>query len=182
VLGGQPVDRSLYPALASEEYWPWGRLHVQFRLTETIPEAQVASVSLVAFEGDRVVLAQVDGRSWELPGGTREPGESVEQTARRELMEEAGAELHHFQPFGGWFCRSEDSEPYREHLPHPEFWRVVAWAETRRVADPTGGDDAETITAVESLTVADAVARLATADVPATAELVRLADELRGTR
>ena len=48
-----------------------------------------------------VIIAQCSGKwvlckhkqraTWEFPGGHREPGESIDQTARRELREESGA-------------------------------------------------------------------------------------------
>lgn len=179
---GTAVDASRYPALAAERYWPWGRQHVEFRLLDDVPDALVASVNLVPFEADRIVLAHVDGGSWELPGGTREPGEAIDETARRELLEEAGAVLDTFAPFGGWFCRSEDEQPYRPHLPHPEFWRLVAIAEVRRTQAPIPAPGAELIDAVESLRPDDAIARLTNADVAASADLLRLALDLRSSR
>ncbi len=36
--------------------------------------------------------------TWEIPGGHREPGESIEQTARRELWEETGASCFVLKP------------------------------------------------------------------------------------
>jgi 8-oxo-dGTP diphosphatase len=172
---GEPVDAANYPALAGDRYWPWGQQHVEFRLIVAIPEELVAAVHLVAFDGDRVVLAQIDGRSWELPGGTREPGESIEETARRELREEAGAELERFTPFGGWFCRSDEAAPHRDHLPHPEYSHVVALADVRRGSEPVAAVGAERITAVAALTPEDAVVHLLESDVQGTADLVRLA-------
>jgi 8-oxo-dGTP pyrophosphatase MutT (NUDIX family) len=40
------------------------------------------------------------GWVWELPAGRLEPGETPESTARRELVEEAGREAHHWESLG----------------------------------------------------------------------------------
>jgi 8-oxo-dGTP diphosphatase len=48
-------------------------------------------VVVVAFDQDRLVLCRHrDRSSWETPGGHVEPGETPEEAARRELLEEAG--------------------------------------------------------------------------------------------
>ncbi|MDR0522882.1 MAG: NUDIX domain-containing protein [Candidatus Methanoplasma sp.] len=44
----------------------------------------------VAFRGDMFLMVLNPRRGWEMPGGKIEPGESAEDAARRELMEEAG--------------------------------------------------------------------------------------------
>lgn len=64
------------------------------------------SAAVVAIdEADRVCLLRqyrpaVGSWVWELPAGRREPAESPEQTARRELAEEAGYEAGAWQPLG----------------------------------------------------------------------------------
>ncbi|GAB3212182.1 NUDIX domain-containing protein [Marinactinospora thermotolerans] len=51
------------------------------------------SVVVLLFDDGRPVLVRNRFRAWEFPGGHVEPGEGVEETARREAREEAGAEL-----------------------------------------------------------------------------------------
>ncbi|GAA1454542.1 NUDIX hydrolase [Nocardiopsis tropica] len=51
------------------------------------------SVVCLTYDGDRPLLVRHRDRGWEFPGGHSEPGETVEDTARREAREEAGATL-----------------------------------------------------------------------------------------
>ena len=41
----------------------------------------------------RILIVHNRGRDWSLPGGAREPGETLEQTAIRETAEEAGIKV-----------------------------------------------------------------------------------------
>jgi ADP-ribose pyrophosphatase YjhB (NUDIX family) len=49
-----------------------------------------ADVVVLRSEGDVLLQLRRDGRHWSLPGGALEPGESLEDAARRELREETG--------------------------------------------------------------------------------------------
>lgn len=110
----------------------------------------MANVTVVPYAAAGwVVLVLRDGRT-EVPGGTREPGESIETALRRELMEEAGARLVSFRPFGVWDCVSTAEAPYRPHLPHPRFQRLVGVGQVELVSEPTIGDGEDV---VEVLTV-----------------------------
>lgn len=49
---------------------------------------------------DKWLLTEHKQRGWEFPGGKIEPGETPEQTARREVFEETGGILDTFFPLG----------------------------------------------------------------------------------
>jgi ADP-ribose pyrophosphatase YjhB (NUDIX family) len=58
------------------------------------PLILVAGVVLVFDDRERLLLIQrADDGQWALPGGLMEPGETTEETARREVREETGIEL-----------------------------------------------------------------------------------------
>lgn len=57
-------------------------------------------VLIFAFYQGQLVLVRHKDRGWELPGGTREEGESVIQTVMREMYEEAGGELDSIERIG----------------------------------------------------------------------------------
>ena len=54
---------------------------------------------IMARHNERWIFVRNKNRStWEVPGGRREPEESIAETARRELVEETGAEDFHMTP------------------------------------------------------------------------------------
>ncbi|HET7091338.1 MAG TPA: NUDIX domain-containing protein [Anaerolineae bacterium] len=83
-----------YPHLFQEVIWPWGPTRARFVLLESIPSnRQIANVNIGPRTGNGWVTIRLKDGSWEIPGGTLKPHEEYIDTARRELMEEVGAQL-----------------------------------------------------------------------------------------
>lgn len=61
------------------------------------PDRPFVGVGVVVFRGDHVLLAQRGKRprlrTWSIPGGAQELGETVEQAGKREILEETGLEI-----------------------------------------------------------------------------------------
>ena len=149
------------------------------RVDEVSCEGLVSNVNVVPYTAAGwVVLVLGDGRP-EVPGGTREPGESIEATLRRELLEEAGARLESFRTFGVWDCASTAEAPYRPHLPHPQFQRLVGVGRVELVTRPTIGDG-EDVVEVLTLSLEEAQARFLAVGRGDLADLYGLAAEVVG--
>jgi len=161
----------------------WGTVSTHFERRADLPsDAMISNVTVVPFIGDWVVIIRLSDGRYEVPGGTREPGESFLDTARRELIEEAGARLLNYQPFGAWRCHSSNDRPYRPHLPHPDFYRVVGYGDVELVSQPTNPTDGEQVAAVEVVTIEAAADAFIEWGRPDLADLYRLAAQLRGER
>ncbi|MBZ5557938.1 MAG: NUDIX hydrolase [Acidobacteriia bacterium] len=86
-----------------ERRFPNGRTH-RVEIVRHSP-----SVVLIPFEEDgRVVIirqyrAPIDRMTWEFPAGRLNPGESAEETARRECEEEIGRVPHRIERLRGLF-------------------------------------------------------------------------------
>ncbi len=168
-----------YPLLHAPHRWEWAPFDVQFS-TEIPPDEFVQSVHVVGFIDDRIVVCR-DQRPdvWFLPGGTREPGESIDDCLVRELREEAGARISgSFHPIGAHVGMAESSGPYRPHLPHPRvawLWGYADVAVEGVPTNPRGGEQIEEVRVVE---VADA-RRLLVLENVWMAELIDMALALR---
>lgn len=139
---------SRYPHLFAATDLGISDLSAQFERL-TAPPANIASVNCVPFEGDECLVIVLGGENYDIPGGTLEPDEDYEQAVRRELIEEAGARLLSFQIIGAWKCHSNTPFPFRPHLPHPNFHRLVMAGEIETTGAPQNPADGEQVRRVE---------------------------------
>lgn len=75
---------------------------------ENVPDEKLKFAVIVARSGGKWVFCKHRERNtYECPGGHREPGEEIEQTARRELWEETGAEKFSLRKIGPYAVDDE---------------------------------------------------------------------------
>ncbi len=83
-----PLSNERYRRLCEQ----YGQPQLGWHTLREIPEEQITFAVHIAVMNARVVMVRHRSRdTWELPGGRREPGELIRDTALRELTEECGA-------------------------------------------------------------------------------------------
>lgn len=117
------------PQVREDVSWGSLRLHVASYLTSRLPPLElITSSRAVLFRADQVMVVQDPGGVHILPGGRREPGESLEQALRRELLEETGWAIGDPKLLGVKRFRHRDPKPadfaYPDYL-YPEFYQAV---------------------------------------------------------
>lgn len=172
--------------IKSLEYFPalskgivWGLVENCFSLDYEVDEDLVSNISIIPTVGEQYVVMKLDNGRWELAGGTLEPLEQHRDALVREVKEELGAELVSYTLFGCFKCRSFASEPYRPHIPHPHFVRLIGYGEVNLVGAPLNPPDGEQVVAVEVVDIDEAVRRFEEIGRFDIAELYKLAHELR---
>lgn len=160
----------------------WGRTSfLGMRLLDgPIDVSILQSVNIVPFVGEDVVLTMMSATKPLLPGGTREYGETLLQTIQREVFEECGAEIDTCVAFALLDCYSYERKPWRPHLPHPEFSRLLCFGDIRMIGGPARGQNMETISAVNVVSLPVAIRSLLTCRRPELAAIYECAAEARG--
>ena len=92
-------------------------LHITCFWNEEIEDSRFQyAVIAAAYGEDWIFVRQAVRQTYELPAGRRESGESILQTAHRELYEETGAVRYTLQPICA-FMVSDDSVPAAPDAP-----------------------------------------------------------------
>jgi len=137
-----------FPELFAPDHWAWGKLDVRYT-TDVPPDELISNVHVIGRAEGGIVVCSND-LGWRfLPGGTREPDETVDQLVHRELIEEAGARLTGpLTWLGAHQAQHRNPAPYRPHLPHPiSYWATVV-ADVVVDGQPTNPADGEQVVEV----------------------------------
>ena len=70
------------------------------------------AVILSRTQGKWVFCKHRERTTYEIPGGHREPGETIQETAERELREETGAVEFDMKPVCAYSVKTEESETF----------------------------------------------------------------------
>jgi ADP-ribose pyrophosphatase YjhB (NUDIX family) len=104
----------------------WGtlRFHLASYLCPRLPPLElITSARAVMLHARQVMVVRDPGSVHILPGGRRQAGESLEQTLRRELLEETGWAIGEPHLLGVRHFHPQSRTPAAQ--PYPDFFQVV---------------------------------------------------------
>jgi len=139
------LEQASHRDVLAEVTATWGdtRLEIRWYLGAfRSPLSLVTSVRAVLFHDRAVMVMQDRAQTYHVvPGGRREPGESIEATLRREILEETGwtVAFHHQLGFAHFrhLTPCPDDYPY----PYPDFVHLLFVAEAgEKVAEAQPGE------------------------------------------
>lgn len=175
--------RDRFPNLYRAQPFSWGgtgdrRLQIQFS-RQVPPDELISNVKVVGRCAGGVAVFETDQGWRNVPGGSREPGETLVETADRELYEEVGGRIKGpLEWIGAFRVDHSVAGPYRPHLPFPISYWAYTTADIELVAQPTNPEDGEQVTSVQVLPFDEAVEFLSVFDDGPLLDAVKLARAL----
>ncbi len=92
---------------------------IEFYDVDYVPNNNLKYAVIAAQQGEKWIICRHKERTtWEMPGGHREPGEDIHDTARRELYEETGAADFNIKPICIYSVTGDDE---LIHNPKPTY-------------------------------------------------------------
>lgn len=116
------------PVAVETVLWAGGAMPlrlVSYLIEELPPLALVTSVRCVLLHEQTVQVVRDPDSTHILPGGRCEPGETLEQTLRREVLEETGCTIGAAALIGLRHFRHLAPEPPRYRYHYPDFLQLV---------------------------------------------------------
>ena len=111
------------------------------------PQELITSVGVLAFGGNSngqcLLMTRLAKRGWDIPGGHCETGEIPFETLRREVMEEAAADLGKIQILGHWHVNVAAPKPADYKYPYPDSYMLLCVASVRKLLPFEPTEEAE---------------------------------------
>ncbi len=103
-----------------------------------LPELnQTKSAFIMAFKNEDIILANVYGRGWDIPGGHIENSETPEEAIHRELFEETGASLLCSSLMGYAKITINSEKPTGYNYPFPISYMPIYWGMIDTISEPS---------------------------------------------
>lgn len=115
---------------------------IYFEATEHQPPRDLTCIAGgFVFYQDKMILANIPGRGWEIIGGRIDHGESPEETFRREAMRQIGVDLAHVKMLGVIRIEHNGPEPPNCPYPYPVGYGVQFIGIAEQLAPFAGNED-----------------------------------------
>lgn len=89
----------------------------EVKFYESVEDEKLQFAVIISKSQDKYVFCKHKDRdTWEVPGGHREPGENILETAKRELYEETGALEFDIEPVCAYSVLFSDNFEHRENF------------------------------------------------------------------
>jgi 8-oxo-dGTP pyrophosphatase MutT (NUDIX family) len=98
-------------------------------LDDALPPIHLVTSALaLAFDGERILMTNLNARGWDIPGGHLEVGETPEAALQREVLEETGATLSNVRLLGYQRITLHAPCPPNYRYPFPDSYQTLFFA------------------------------------------------------